>query len=259
MAILSNEDVKRELGKNILIHPFSLDNLKGVSINLTASKLGWALNTKKSIYSQEQNALIIPPKDTALIETEETIYVNQNIGGTYHSKVALVSQGIGHIGTTLDPDWIGPSLIALHNQSDSEVKIDVGKSFVSIVLHYLKTRSSSQNTNYPGRPELLSEFNLTSAEKDWLDEDWRGNKEKLNDKMSSNEDFVKVKNEKSNKYQWARGGVAINFYIFATCFIFFLVIKMNMVNWNLEFKDFLVPILAVYLGATAGQLVQNLK
>lgn len=36
--MLSNEDIKKELGENTLIYPFHLNNICGASINLTASK-----------------------------------------------------------------------------------------------------------------------------------------------------------------------------------------------------------------------------
>lgn len=38
MSVLSIEDIKKEIGKNIFIWPFNEDNIKGNSINLTASK-----------------------------------------------------------------------------------------------------------------------------------------------------------------------------------------------------------------------------
>lgn len=255
MATLSNEDIKRELGKNIFIHPFKMDEIKGGSINLTASKLGWSLKTKSSIYDHGKNCLVIPANDTALIETEETLYVTDKICGTYHSKVALVSQGIGHIGTTLDPEWIGPSLIALHNRSDDAIEIKIGKSFVSIMFHYLKTPSTARNTNYAGRPELLNNYNLTQDEKDWLDEDWRSHSDKLIEKMKNNADYKQLQSQIVSKWSWVSGGLAKNIYLFAICLISIFVFYKYKQEWGLEPKDFLVPIIAAYLAGTATQVL----
>ncbi len=47
MTILSDLDIKRELGVNIYVYPYKAKNLKGASYNLTASKLAWNLSTKK--------------------------------------------------------------------------------------------------------------------------------------------------------------------------------------------------------------------
>ena len=108
MTTLSDNDIRRELGINVLIYPFEEGNLKGASYNLTASRLAWSLSTKQTIYQSTNDKIIITPGDTALIETHETIWVSKKISGTYHSRVTQVSQGTGHIGTTLDPNYIGP-------------------------------------------------------------------------------------------------------------------------------------------------------
>ena len=157
MSCLSHVDIGRELGKNIFVYPLCPDNIKGASINLTASSQAWSISTKKTIV--KDGFIVIPPNDTALIETEEAIHVTKRIAGTYHSKVALVSKGLGHVGTTLDPGWIGPSLIAIHNLSDSEYRLKVGDSFVSIMFLYVRTPSKKSTTgNNPGRPGVLNQF-----------------------------------------------------------------------------------------------------
>lgn len=198
MALLSDVDIKKELGRNIFIYPLDFDNLKGSSINLRASKLAWSLSKKTSTFDISNNKIIIPAHDTVLVETEETLFVTNKISGSYHSRVKLVSKGIGHIGTTLDPEWVGPSLIALHNHTKLDTEIDVGESIVSIMFHYLKSKSIKKNTNTPGRPELLNGFNLSDEEKIWLDKEWRNDSNKLKEKLVNSEEYknlLKVKNK----------------------------------------------------------------
>jgi deoxycytidine triphosphate deaminase len=105
MSVLSNVDLEIELirGKNIRIFPLKVDNIKGSTYNLTASKYAWSISTKKSLV--KNNKIVIPPNDSALIATKEVIWVSTKIAGSYHSKVSIVSRGGGHIGTTLDPIW----------------------------------------------------------------------------------------------------------------------------------------------------------
>ncbi len=69
MTILSDQDIKKELGINIYIYPYKAENLKGASYNLTASELAWDLSTKDSIYDTNEKKIIIKPNTTALIET----------------------------------------------------------------------------------------------------------------------------------------------------------------------------------------------
>ncbi|MBD2532344.1 hypothetical protein H6G97_23305 [Nostoc flagelliforme FACHB-838] len=141
MSTLSDQDIKRELGRDILIYPFNESNLKGASYNLTASKLAWKIQDGESAYDSSVERIIIPKNSTVLIQTNEAIWVSKRITGTYHSKVGWVSQGIGHIGTTLDPDYIGNSLIAVHNHSDKSVHLKPETdTFVSLMFYYVKTK-----------------------------------------------------------------------------------------------------------------------
>ncbi len=194
MSILSDEDIKRELGKNILIYPFDEGNLKGASYNLTASKLAWRIKDGKPAYDDLRKKVIIPPNSTVLVETNETIWVSQNIAGTYHSKVYWVSKGMGHIGTTLDPDYIGASLISVHNHSSDPIELTPEKeTFVSLVFYYVKTKSSIPHLNKPGRPEILKQFQVSQDEDSWLDEPFRNDPKKLKIKLKESETFIKFK------------------------------------------------------------------
>lgn len=205
MSILSNEDILNELGKNIYVYPFVSDNIRGNTLNLTSSNMAWSIMQKESIVKviNEKRVIVIPPHDTALIETEETIYVSNKIGGTYHSRVSKVSLGLGHIGTTLDPGWIGPSLIALHNHLDIPVTINVGASIVSIIFHYLNTESTYKNTNVSGQIKVLNyqEIKLTEVERHELNAEWRSNPDKLHENMLGEVDYRKIKSQidKANK------------------------------------------------------------
>jgi len=164
--MLSDTDIKRELGRNLFIYPLKGENIKGASINLSASRFAWSLETKCEIVKNGQ--IIIPPHDTGLIETEETVAITGRLAGTYHSRVKSVSMGTGHIGTTMNPYWIGHSLIAIHNHTDQAVKIPVGSPFVTLVLYYLNRKAKRLEDNSPGREDILQDFSLSDEAKDWL-------------------------------------------------------------------------------------------
>lgn len=171
MTVLSNVDLEKELykNKNIMIYPLNLDNIKGSSYNLTASSLAWSINTQKRIC--ENNIITIPPNESALIVTQEVIWASNKICGTYHSKVSIVSQGAGHIGTTLDPTWYGHSLITVHNHSqDRGIKINVGDSFVTVMFYYLNKKTTKDQENTPSQTGQLGGFKkLDSTEKGFFE------------------------------------------------------------------------------------------
>jgi hypothetical protein len=158
--MLSNVDILKELNKNLFVYPLRLANIKGSSINLSASDHAWSLKTKQSIVNAGQ--IVIPAHDTALIMTDEVVYVSSKIAGLYHSKVKHVSNGTGHIGTTLDPEWYGKSLIAVHNVSDKDYIINVGDTFVSLTLYYLNSEEKdAPSNNFSGRCDVLDKLGIT--------------------------------------------------------------------------------------------------
>ncbi|MEM9217012.1 MAG: deoxycytidine triphosphate deaminase [Cyanobacteria bacterium P01_F01_bin.150] len=213
MSTLSNVDIEKELIQgNILVFPFNEKNIKGASYNFTVGQFAYRIpddpndpeSRYESVYDSSNSRIVLPPKSTVLVATNESIWVSHKIAGTYHSKVKLVSKGIGHIGTTLDPDYLGVALIALHNLSESEVALKVGEeTFVSITFHYLKTRATVEHDNNPGRPDLVAMIRPNEEDRKWLEVDYRSNKNKNVLKKTLNEDpeFKKFKKSYSEKWQ----------------------------------------------------------
>lgn len=102
------------------------ENLTAAGYNLQVSDI--IISTRSGlplkIYTSGQYRYVdVPANDTVLITTVESIFVGPQIMGTFHSRVSIVSQGFGHISTTLDPTWCGPLLIAVNNPIEQEKKI----------------------------------------------------------------------------------------------------------------------------------------
>lgn len=194
--MLSIIDIKKELGENIYIYPVHIESIKSNSIDLHVSKYAWSITTKKSISNGDY--VEIDPNDTALIYSEESIYVSNRIGGSYHSKVSLVSQGLGHIGTSLDSQYIGCSLIAIHNHSKNSQKLKIGSEFVTIQFWYLNTPDydgAVAHDNEPGHPRVLSGFS-DSHYIEWRDKNpWAARKNALYHQMIESDEYVKCKEE----------------------------------------------------------------
>lgn len=198
--MLSFVDIKKELGKNIYIYPVYPSSIKANSIDLHASKFAWSLKTKKPL-ARSQGCHIVPPNDTALVYTEESIYVSHKIGGSYHSKVTLVSQGLGHIGTTLDAHYIGNSLIALHNHSNDNFNLRIGQELVTLHLFYLHSPIFSNeqgNDNDPGHPRMIMAFDKKSVSQyiSWRDQNqWVTSQRALLHKMLDSDEYKQCKRD----------------------------------------------------------------
>jgi deoxycytidine triphosphate deaminase len=205
MSVLSNVDLENELisGKNIRIYPLNQENIKGSTYNLTASEYAWSLYSKKSLV--QGNKIIIPPNDSALIVTKEVLWVSSKICGSYHSKVSVVSVGGGHIGTTLDPEWIGHSLITIHNHNPEQpLKIGINDTFVSVMFHYLNKSSTIEQSNKPSQLNYLYRIipDISTDCHQYFDESWKSQPTALLKKMKtgseSQYDLIKDERKKKN-------------------------------------------------------------
>jgi deoxycytidine triphosphate deaminase len=261
MSILSDRDFRRELGNNILIYPFDEGNLKGASYNLTASKLAWCINDEKTAF--DGTKIIIPKKSTVLIHTNEIIWVSNKIAGTYHSKVSLVSKGIGHIGTTLDPEYIGSSLITLHNHSEHDITLTPEEDiFVSIVFYYVKTKSSVSHGNLAGRPDILNNIHKTLEESKWLDESFRKDIKPLKLKLQESESFKKIKKNLFGNMRYYLPYIIcgslfiISFVVYCYCLQNKAIIDESIYNTIIMTVDRLM-ILA--FGALIGQITTDIR
>lgn len=203
--LLSDVDIRRELvdGENIMIYPLKLENIKGSSINLTASKYAWRISDGETAVLDRK--IRIPAQETVCIYTEESLWVSRRIAGTYHSKVSQVSTGLGHISTTLDPQWLGLSLIAVNNPSKEPIDILIGSTFVTVMLNYVQTPATKgKNENASSRPDLSSRFNLTEEENEFLRKEMFRSYDGLKAAMFSSPNYQVVTKERDEALEAQR-------------------------------------------------------
>ena len=265
-GVLSDKQIRGLMGKKVFIHPFSKYNLKGATYNLTASIVAKSVNTDKLLINQF-GQIEIPVGDTALIQTEESIFVEKDICGTYHSKVKLVSKGLAHISTTLDPLYFGTSLIAIHNYSNKNYTIKVGESFVSLMLHKMPTSTKLLHDNPAFRQDLIDmNFNkdsfLYTLEEEqrckileeienWKEQQWRIEKEYLIEKVH---DVIKDQ-MKSKRYRYV-DIVVIGLTIATVLTLLCLISKGDIDNkYFTVVSGFMAAILPIFMGI--GAIVKN--
>ncbi|MBD1918475.1 MULTISPECIES: deoxycytidine triphosphate deaminase [Cyanophyceae] len=208
MSALSNTDIERELIKgNILIYPFNRENIKGASYNFTVGQFAYKIpdtpgGEHEKCYDSIAKEITIPSKSTVIVATDESIWVSPQIAGTYHSKVSLVSKGLGHIGTTLDPTFLGTSFIALHNLSSQPIKLKRAHTFVSVTFYYLRSKATSRyqevHDNTPARRGMFENMARNDeGDLEWLREDFRKEKEPLERKLKESETYIKLRSSYS--------------------------------------------------------------
>ena len=197
--MLSYTEICSLLGKDIYIYPFVKENLKGVGYNFSVGPFAWSLEKMKILESgkEDRNAFIVEPGDTALVWTNETIYVSDSIGGTFHSKVTQASMGFSAIATTLDPGWNGVLLIAITNMSKSQKHLKKGESFVTLIFDRTKDSlpEARKDASRTGRVELLNKLGiiLTPEASQWIAEDYRYREEYLINKVRTENTYQGLK------------------------------------------------------------------
>lgn len=177
--MLSRDNIRQAMAEGHLrIFPFEEKNLTGIGYNISTTDFAFSTNQgilltihQKTNDQGVMRYVVIPPNDTVLFFSREYIEVDNTLAGTFHSKVSCVSQGLGHISTTLDPTWKGQLLLSVNNPTTHEVIFDLkknGGNIMTLLLYQMDAAVTGGNIhdNNKGRCELLvSHFAKPSSEK----------------------------------------------------------------------------------------------
>lgn len=185
---LSKVDIISERRKKagLKIIPFDYRYLKNASYDVSPTIIAMSTKTGmlETVYKDRKYPykyyIYVKAKDTVLSVTREFISVPSNIAGSVVSRVSSVSEGFGHVSTSIDPNWKGALLIALGNPTNKPIKIYVGGSsaesesnnpLATTSFYYLKTACEDSGSNYSGmRIDLLKklEYSQRRGVKAWF-------------------------------------------------------------------------------------------
>lgn len=173
------EKMRQELDLNFVIAPYELGNVKGCGYNLTATEFVYSVRKKRllTIHKSRQGNTCVKlcPNDTALILTREYIKLSGQLAGAFYSRVQLVSMGLGHISTTLDPGWKGMLLFAVNNPSRRPIRLILSESsegtttytgIATMVLRPVRSDADDKNAvapsldNPPMRLDVLKRLSI---------------------------------------------------------------------------------------------------
>lgn len=171
-GFMNDREIRKALDEEeLVICPYQDKNLTPVGYNLTFSRFIISLHRKAFVRLHKEGnewCFYLKPKETVLVLTMESIWVSKYIGGTFHSKVGLVTYGLGHISTTLDPGWQGQLLVPLNNPTGDKIRIVVAtqtqdqkmeyQTFITMVLFRSETPAIQPADNETARIELLEKI-----------------------------------------------------------------------------------------------------
>lgn len=125
-------EIRDRMDTSLIIAPYEDANVKGCGYNLTATEFIYSVKKKRllTIHKSARGTVYvdIPRHDTVLILTREYIKLSGRLAGAFYSRVQMVSQGLGHISTTLDPGWDGMLLFAVNNPSSRKIRFVISES-----------------------------------------------------------------------------------------------------------------------------------
>lgn len=219
MSVLSEWDIINELGRGIFIYPLKDKDhsIRGCCLCLTASEYAYTFSINQRTQHKEPLHLIekdsdgnklikIPARKTAIVWTNESVFLCNYLCGSLHSKVNLVSQGIGHIGTRVNPNYGGTLAIALHNLSDNDIPIKVGETIAYLRVHRLSSKSSfAKSGDDAGKlNDAIPEDCTTPRElQNWINDRqnrWRkGDPDDIWQMLRASVEYQKVKDELQKK------------------------------------------------------------
>lgn len=168
-GFMNDREIRKALDEEeLVICPYQDKNLTPVGYNLTFSRFIISLHKRVFVRLHKEGnewCFYLKPKETVLVLTMESIWVSKYIGGTFHSKVSLVTYGLGHVSTTLDPGWQGQLLVPLNNPTGDKIRIVVAtqtpdqkmeyRTFITMVLFRSETPAIQTVDNETARIELL--------------------------------------------------------------------------------------------------------
>lgn len=178
--MLTDTDIVKLLGKEIVIDPFDDAGLTSIGYDLSVGEFVYSLS-RGLLTASEAGEYLINSGESILVLTREFLWVSDQLAGTFHSKVSMVSQGYSHISTTLDPQWSGPLLIATSNRSTRKLTLTTGQKFVTVVFYRTTSPATRPHQKPPARRDIL--FQLLSNPVDKTNKEFLENQQLLIEKV----------------------------------------------------------------------------
>jgi deoxycytidine triphosphate deaminase len=150
-------DKTTEQETKIGIEPFSDNCLTPVGYDLRVGE-NYSSSLKGSGQISSANPVIIESGETVLIFSLEQVKMpkSRKISALVVSKVSQVSKGLSHIATTIDPDWQGNLLIAVHTHSNQSIKLELQEPFCTVV--FFEAKEPSEKSSQTGGVQRLFDF-----------------------------------------------------------------------------------------------------
>jgi len=257
--MLSNNDLRKQFEKqNISIFPFIRRNIESANICITASKFAWTIEGKKEqdgekeyLFTQKngKDQICIPGKKSALIFAQESVFLGEKLAGVCLPRVDLSLRGLAYNGSPMKPGRAELLKVIMHNQTESEIFIDVGERIAVLMFFELSSKGITEKQE-DDHNILLDDFLkkcenpnsiidvLNVSRKEYCKEKF------IKEKMIDEPDYIEYKNSKDTIYMIIKQNPALSIFCFLLIFQLILMLILILIKRDLQ-QSYLI-----FLGTT---------
>jgi deoxycytidine triphosphate deaminase len=158
VAVFTDVTIRKRIkSRDLKISPLTEANITGVGYDVTCSDIILLREHGETRRAFPKNDHIhVPAGALLLVMTKEFVALSSRVVGTIHSSVPVVSAGMSHISTTIDPNWYGRLLLAFTNTSSSEVALPLSAPIATIVFHTAADATKRKTDRPKGRSDIIS-------------------------------------------------------------------------------------------------------
>jgi len=141
------EELKEIIERKRIIGPYDERNdrilplddsscIQPIGYDVRVGDEAWLWSTQKLI-NPEKEPLVIRPGEVVVIKTYEHLNIPRDIAGIVKSRVTLVSLGLSHVSTTIDPTFKGYLAITVSNVGIKDICLKYKDRIATLVFFRL--------------------------------------------------------------------------------------------------------------------------
>jgi len=153
-SILVDDDIINLCTKGFLIvDGFEINQVHQTCYDLRIGEKAYSFSTNEYINISEDKPLVLRQREVISISTFEAVYMLPGIAARIYSRVGLISGGISHTSTYVDPGFVGHLRISIVNHSNRHIELKYRDSFCKMEFVKLGKNVSRPYTGSHRNPD----------------------------------------------------------------------------------------------------------
>jgi len=160
MAVMTDVTISKLMRSRLIkIVPFIAKGLTPVGYDVHASDVTMIREGGETrVIDPVDGVFAVPAGAQFLVLTREYLVLHRSLAATIHSQVGLVSMGMSHISTTIDPGWSGRLLLSMVNLTTREIRVPADHAIATIIFHTTTAPAKRPNNRPKHRSDLIDQL-----------------------------------------------------------------------------------------------------